>query len=92
MVRLPSYGKHSGMPIDSPYARDPALLALGTAIRASRRERGFSQEELAYRAGLDRSYMSSVERGTQNAGILTLVQVVQALEMTMTELFAEAEL
>jgi len=78
------------MPIDSPYARDPALLALGSAIRAARRDRGISQEELAHRAGLDRSYMSSVERGTQNAGILTFVCVAQALEMTMTELFAEA--
>jgi len=80
------------MPIASPYARDPALLALGAAIRAARRERGVSQEELAHLAGLDRSYMSSVERGTQNPGILTFIQVVQALEMTMTELFAEAEL
>jgi transcriptional regulator with XRE-family HTH domain len=80
------------MPIDSPYARDPALLTLGNAIRTARRERGISQEELAHRAGLDRSYMSSVERGTQNAGILTIVQVVLALDMTMTELFAEAML
>ena len=80
------------MPIESPYARDPALLALGSAIRSARLERGLSQEELAHRSGLDRSYMSSVERGIQNAGILTIVQVVHAMEMTMTELFAEAML
>jgi transcriptional regulator with XRE-family HTH domain len=80
------------MPIDSPYARDPALVSLGGAIRTARLGRGISQEELAHRAGVDRSYMSSLERGTQNAGILTFVRVAHALEVTLTELFAEAML
>ena len=36
--------------------------------------------------------MSSIERGAQNPGIATMVKVVRAMEMTLTELFAEAEL
>ena len=81
------------MPIASPrHAYDPALVALGAAIRAARRERGVSQEELADRAKLDRSYMSSIERGQQNPGIVLILRVATALDMTATELFAEAEL
>jgi transcriptional regulator with XRE-family HTH domain len=81
------------MPIASPrHAHAPALVALGAAIRAARRERGVSQEELADRAKLDRSYMSSIERGQQNPGIVLILRVANALDMTATELFAEAEL
>ena len=81
------------MPIASPrHAYDPALVALGAAIRAARRERGVSQEELADRAKLDRSYMSSIERGQQNPGVVLILRVATALDMTATELFAEAEL
>ena len=81
------------MPISSPrHAHDPALVALGAAIRAARIERGVSQEELAHRSAIDRSYMSSIERGAQNPGIVSILRVAHALEMTATELFAEAEL
>ena len=55
-------------------------------------QRGISQEELAHRAGTDRSYLSSIERGAQNPGIVSILRVVHAMEMTATELFAEAEL
>ena len=82
-----------GMPISSPrHAQDPALIALGRAIREARRERGISQEELAHRSEMDRSYMSSIERGGQNPGVMSVVRIAQALDMTMTELMAEAEL
>jgi len=81
------------MPIASPrHAYAPALVALGAAIRAARLERGVSQEELADRAKLDRSYMSSIERGQQNPGIVLILRVATALDMTATELFAEAGL
>lgn len=81
------------MPIASPrHAYEPSLIALGGAIRAARLERGVSQEELAERAAIDRSYLSSIERGAQNPGVVSLLRVVNALEMTATELFAMAEL
>lgn len=81
------------MPIASPrHANDPALIALGAAIRAARVERGISQEELAHRAGTDRSYLSSIERGAQNPGIVSILRMAHAMDMTATELFAEAEL
>lgn len=81
------------MPIASPrHANDPALVALGAAIRAARVERGISQEELAHKAGTDRSYLSSIERGAQNPGIVSILRMAHAMDMTATELFAEAEL
>ena len=81
------------MPIASRrHAYDPALVALGAAIRAARLERGISQEELAHRSAVDRSYMSSIERGAQNPGIVSILRVAGAMEMTATELFAEAAL
>ena len=81
------------MPITSPrHANDPALVALGAAIRRSRMAQGISQEELAHRSAIDRSYMSSIERGGQNPGILSVLRVAHAMDMTLTELMAEAEL
>lgn len=80
------------MPISSRHANDPALVALGAAIRRCRRAQGISLEELAHRSAIDRSYMSSIERGGQNPGILSMLRVAHAMDMTMTELMAEAEL
>ena len=80
------------MPIASPHAQDPVLVALGGAIRRSRQERGISQEELAARSGIDRTYMSSIERGAQNPGVLIVLRIARAMEITATELFSEAEL
>jgi len=53
---------------------------------------GVSQEELAHRSAIDRSYMSSIERGGQNPGIVSVIRIAHAMDMTMTELMAEAEL
>ena len=51
-----------------------------------------SQEELAHRSSVDRSYMSSIERGMQNIGFISVVRIAHALGITATELMAEAEL
>lgn len=81
------------MPISSPrHANDPVLVALGAAIRRCRLAKGVSQEELAHRSAIDRSYMSSIERGGQNPGIVSIVRIARAMDLTMTELMAEAGL
>jgi transcriptional regulator with XRE-family HTH domain len=72
--------------------QSPALLSLGGAIRRLRVERGISQEGLALLAEIDRSYVGRVERGDNNVAILTLIKLAYALEVTVTELMAEAEL
>ncbi|MDN6883831.1 helix-turn-helix transcriptional regulator [Variovorax sp. CAN2819] len=79
------------MPIPSPkHALDPALVALGLAIRATRQARGLSQEELAHRSHVDRSYMSSIERGTQNPGIMVVIRIASGIGISLEELAAQA--
>ena len=81
------------MPTPSPkHAQDPALVALGRAIRLARASNGISQEELAHRSQIDRSYMSSIERGIQNPGVMTLLQIAKAVEVRLSDLIAKAGL
>ncbi|GAB7540997.1 helix-turn-helix domain-containing protein [Cupriavidus sp. 8B] len=81
------------MPIASPrHGGAIPLVQLGNAIREVRLRQDLSQEELAHRAGIDRSYMSSVERGGQNLGVMHLLRIATALEVTVAELMAVAKL
>lgn len=81
------------MPRASPsYARHPVLLAFGRAVREMRSESGMSQEELAHRSGVDRSYMSSIERGEQNVGLMSMHRIAEALGVSLAELVLNAKL
>lgn len=81
------------MPASSPrYANDPRLISLGKAIQRARGALNLSQEDLAFNSGVDRSYMSAIERGKQNPGIATVLQVAEALNVTAAELLASAGL
>lgn len=65
----------------------PALkLALSTNIQRIRKEQGLSQEKLALKADIDRSYMSQVERCLANPTIEALVKIGNALEVPPSEL------
>lgn len=59
-------------------AMDVAGL-LGAAIRERRTFLRISQEELAVRSGLHRTYLSDVERGARNPSIKTIEEIAQAL-------------
>ena len=81
------------MPRASPrHAQDPVLVAFGRAVRQARDNVGLSQEELAHLAGIDRSYMSSIERGGQNVGMISAARIAQTLGMSLAELMLEARL
>lgn len=69
-----------------PTSPHPLLREIGSRIRALRRTKGWSQEELAHRAEIDRSYMSGVERGVRNATILSLQRVALALDVELADL------
>jgi transcriptional regulator with XRE-family HTH domain len=53
----------------------------GTAVRRYRLRLKISQEELAERAGLDRSYIGQVERGETNISLLNLIRIADALQV-----------
>lgn len=73
-------------------AVSPDHVSLGKAIRSVRAQRGVSQEELAYRSGLDRSYMGGVERGERNVALTNLLRVARALDVRGSDLLGEGGL
>ncbi len=54
-------------------------------LKRLRTEAGLSQEELAFRAGLDRTYISALERGLYSASIVTIERLAKALGVEPTE-------
>jgi transcriptional regulator with XRE-family HTH domain len=59
---------------------------VGNNIKNLRQKKKLSQEELAFRAGVDRSYLSEVESGYKNIGISVLKQIADALDVEIAEL------
>lgn len=60
--------------------------AFGERLRQLRRDRAVSQEDLAEAAGLDRTYVSSCERGKRNISIENIDRLARALGVPITEL------
>jgi CheY-like chemotaxis protein len=63
---------------------------LGVAIKTERSVQGISQEELAERAGLHRTYVSDLERGARNPSISSIEKLAQALKLSVSALFERA--
>ncbi|MCA1396934.1 helix-turn-helix transcriptional regulator [Bradyrhizobium sp. BRP56] len=57
-------------------------------VRRIRAKRGISQERLAYQAGIDRSYMASLERQSKNPTIDLLDRIAETLGVHLSEFFA----
>ncbi len=71
----------------------PETLAqkMGIVIRSLRAEAGLSQEELAARCGLHRTYIGSIERGEKTITIETAQKLARAFSITLTQLFERLE-
>jgi len=67
------------------------LKTFGRSVRSLRKQRGLSQETLAEACGLSRNYISDIERGVRNPGLLVLVGLARALHVTLRELVEEIE-
>jgi transcriptional regulator with XRE-family HTH domain len=67
----------------------PATLTLrkfGDNVRSRREAQNLSQEQLAERADLDRTYISGVERGVRNLSLNSVVRIAKALKTSASEL------
>ena len=69
--------------------RNQVRRAQGIVLRKLRNEAGLSQEALAHKAGLDRSYIGMVERGHHSPGTDTLDKILTALHVTFLRHGAE---
>ncbi len=63
----------------------------GCAVRQRRMALGLTQEELAARSGLHRTYIGDIERGARNIALKNVVKIAVSLETTLVE-FVAAEL
>lgn len=64
---------------------------LGWNLRTLRVAKGLSQERLALEAGIDRSYVGRVERGTENVTLQRLDSFAAVLGVTVAELLTEPQ-
>jgi transcriptional regulator with XRE-family HTH domain len=66
--------------------RDRTLAAFGRNVARIRTQRGFSQDKLAEKADLDRTYISGIERGVRNPGIKAVIRIAKALNVSVGDL------
>lgn len=60
---------------------------IGNRIRYLRKNRNLSQEKLALKAGIDRTYLAGIESGKRNATIISLEKIATALEIPLKDFF-----
>lgn len=65
--------------------------SFGLAVRRRRVDLGLSQEELADKSGLHRTYISLIERGLRSASIETIIKLAKALRTTGSQLLQNVE-
>lgn len=62
---------------------------VGLNVLRLRRERGISQEELSFRSGFGRAYLSGLETGKRNPTVVSLWEIASALDAKPVDLLAE---
>lgn len=62
------------------------LEKFGRRVKQLRLDKGLSQEALAHKADIDRTYLPGIEKGTRNSSIKVAYQIAVALEITLAEL------
>lgn len=72
--------------------KDPILIKLGNNIKKLREKVNFSQEDLAFEASLDRTYIGGIERGERNVGIINICKIAKSLNVTPSKLLKNIHL
>jgi XRE family transcriptional regulator, regulator of sulfur utilization len=70
--------------------RDPAAARFGAIIRRLREERGWTQDQMAERAGMNGSYLGFVERGDNVPTLTIILLLAETLEVDAGDLVREA--
>jgi transcriptional regulator with XRE-family HTH domain len=67
-------------------SRADILRRFGENLREARQRTGLSQEKLAAKAGIDRTYVGGAERGERNVALVNIVRLAEALEIAPADL------
>lgn len=60
---------------------------VGNRIKALRQKMGLSQERLALKANIDRTYLAGIESGKRNATLASIEKIIYALEISVKDFF-----
>lgn len=66
---------------------DDIKHVFGDNLRKIRTEKKISQENLAFLSGIDRTYVSGIERGRRNVSLVNISKIAMALNVEIKELF-----
>lgn len=66
-------------------------LCLGKIISERRKELGMSQEELSQESGVDRAFISNVERGKRNPSMGSVASIADGIQMRLSRLVGQCE-
>ncbi len=64
-------------------------IRFGIAVRKRRSELGISQEELAGRAELHRTYIADIERGVRNVSLINIEKIAKGLDLRISKLIGD---
>ena len=67
--------------------KEQILIKFGEKVREERKKKGFSQEQLAEKASVHRTYIGMIERGEKNITLLNIEKIANALDLEFVDLF-----
>lgn len=77
---------HYPRDMGKPISHQHVLRKFGAKLQKTRKSKGVTQEELAFRMSMDRTYIGMIERGERNPTIRTLYKIAKALKVDSSEL------
>lgn len=69
-------------------SKEKILIKFGERVRFFRKQKGLSQEQLAFKANLHRTYIGMIERAEKNITLINIEKIAIALNVSITELFS----
>ena len=67
-------------------SKEKILIKFGKKVRLSRKEKGLSQEQLAFKANLHRTYIGMIERAEKNITLINIEKIANSLEVDINNL------
>ena len=68
-------------------SKQKILIKFGERVREIRKEKGLSQEELAHKADLHRTYIGMIERAEKNITLINIKKITNAFEISIKDIF-----